>query len=110
MDIIVQIIIPLAIGILASSGFWLWLENKSKTRSFQTELLIGLAHDRIVYLGMSYIQRGWINQDEYENLHNYLYKPYDKLGGNGSARRIMQEVDKLPIRTFSDFKQGENKA
>lgn len=29
-------------------------------------MLIGLAHDRIVYLGMSYIDRGWITQDEYE--------------------------------------------
>ena len=25
------------------------------------------------------------------------YKPYEKLGGNGSAKRIMTEVNKLPI-------------
>ena len=25
-------------------------------------------------------------------------KPYEKLGGNGSAKRIMTEVNKLPIR------------
>ena len=61
-------------------------------------MLIGLAHDRILYLGMQYIERGYITQDEYENLYEYLYKPYEKLGGNGSAKRVMTEVNKLPIR------------
>ena len=28
----------------------------------------------------------------------YNYKPYAKMGANGSAKRVMQEVDKLPIR------------
>lgn len=51
-----------------------------------------------MYLGMRYIDRGWITQDEYENLNTYLYEPYMKLGGNGSALRVMQEVNKLPIR------------
>lgn len=64
----------------------------------KTELLIGIAHDRIVFLGMSYINRGWITQDEYENLYTYLYQPYLKNGGNGSAQRVMKEVDRLPIR------------
>ena len=61
-------------------------------------MLIGLAHDRIIYLGMVYVERGWISQDEYENLQVYLYEPYEKMGGNGSARRVMEEVRKLPIR------------
>lgn len=26
-----------------------------------------------------------------------LYKPYEKMGGNGSAQKIMLEVNKLPI-------------
>ena len=61
-------------------------------------MLVGLAHDRILFLGMHYVDRGFITQDEYENLHDYLYVPYEKLGGNGSAKRVMQEVDKLPIK------------
>ena len=35
--------------------------------------------------------------DEYDNLKNYLYEPYKKLGGNGTAERVMDEIDKLPI-------------
>lgn len=72
-------------------------------------MLVGLAHDRIIFLGMQYIERGWITQDEYENLHEYLYKPYEQMGGNGSAKRIMTEVDTLPIRPSNYRPQGGNK-
>ena len=47
---------------------------------------------------MVYIDRGYVTQDEYENLQVYLYEPYEEMGGNGSARRVMEEVRKLPIR------------
>ena len=63
----------------------------------ERKMLVGLAHDRIVHLGMAYVERGYITQDEYENLRVYLYEPYEKMGGNGSARRVMLEVDKLPV-------------
>jgi hypothetical protein len=46
---------------------------------------------------MKYIERGYITQEEYENLHDYLYIPYEKLNGNGSAKRVMEEVGRLPI-------------
>lgn len=61
-------------------------------------MLLGLAHDRIMSLGMEYINRGYITHDEYENLRKYLFEPYEALGGNGSASRVMKEVDKLPIK------------
>ncbi len=54
-------------------------------------------------LGLTYIGRGWITQDEYENFYVYLYKPYEDLGGNGSVKRLMIEVDKLPIRKDKAF-------
>lgn len=74
-------------------------------------MLIGLAHDRIMYLGMSYIDQGYVTQDEYENLRVYLYElyePYERMGGNGSAKRIMQEVDKLPIHKFIEREEEHN--
>lgn len=66
--------------------------------NLQRDMLIGLGHDRIVYLGGIYIQRGHITKDEYENLNDYLYEPYKALGGNGTAKKVMDEVNKLPIR------------
>ena len=92
-----QIIITVFSSVLASSGLWAYIAKKSESKDVKTEMLIGLAHDRILYLGMEYIERGWISQDEYENLYEYLYKPYEKMGGNGSAKRVMKEVDNLPI-------------
>ena len=72
--------------------------KRSKADEAQRKMLVGLAHDRIIHLGMVYIERGYVTQDEYENLQVYLYEPYEEMGGNGSARRVMEEVRKLPIR------------
>lgn len=93
-----QMIITIFCSVLASSGFWAFAQKRMDKKDITREMLVGLAHDRITYLGLCYIERGWITQDEYENLSDYLYKPYVKMDGNGSAKRIMTEVDKLPIR------------
>lgn len=84
--------------VIASSGFWAYIMKRLEKKDVNTRMLIGLGHDRIIYLGMVYIERGSITQDEFENLYEYLYKPYVEMGGNGSAKRIMEEVQKLPIR------------
>lgn len=86
------------VTLIASGGFWAFLQRILDRNSVRTQMLIGLGHDRIVFLGMKYIERGWITPDEYENLYEYLYKPYEKLGGNGSAKRIMDDVKRLPTR------------
>ena len=93
----IQMIITIICSVIASSGFWAYLQKNLEKKDVKTEMLVGLGHDRIVYLGMVYIERGYVTQDEYENLFEYLYKPYEKMGGNGSAKRIMNEVNKLPI-------------
>ena len=98
MEPMMQLGVTILCSVMASSGFWAYLQKHNDKKDVRTEMLIGLGHDRIIGLGMQYIERGWLTQDEYENLSEYLYKPYAKMGGNGSAKRIMIEVDKLPIR------------
>lgn len=98
MNDLVQILITVFSSVLASSGLWAFLSKITDKKDVKTDMLIGLAHDRIIHLGMVYIERGYITQDEYENLYEYLFKPYEKMGGNGSAARVMKEVDKLPIK------------
>jgi len=88
-------------GILASSGFWTYMIKKDSKKSAQNRMLLGLGHDKIVYLGMKYIKRGWISQEEYENLVEYLYEPYKEMGGNGTAERVMREVMTLKIKHSS---------
>lgn len=102
-----QILLTIFSSVLASSGLWAYITKRLEKKDVKTEMLIGLGHDRIMYLGMTYIERGYITSDEYENLYEYLYKPYEKMGGNGSAKRIMNEVNKLPIHK-SQYKEETN--
>ena len=107
-DGISSVILAIITSILASSGLWAYMAKRYEAklqhklesdadRVAERAMLVGLAHDRIVSQGMHCIERGFITQDEYENLDVYLFEPYTKLGGNGSAAKIMQEVNKLPI-------------
>lgn len=96
-DDVLQVLIAVITSVFASSGLWAFIQSRRDKKDARNELLVGLAHDRIIFLGMSYIERGEITRDEYENLHDYLYVPYQKMGGNGSAARVMAEVEKLKI-------------
>lgn len=97
MESWMQMALTVVCAVIASSGFWAYIQKRSEKKDVKTQMLVGLAHDRILFLGMSYIEQGFVTRDEYENLYEYLYRPYEKMGGNGSAKRVMQEVNKLPI-------------
>lgn len=98
MEIWTNVGVPLIVALLTSSGLWALVSKRADKNNAERKMLVGLAHDRIIHLGMVYIERGYVTQDEYENLQVYLYEPYEEMGGNGSARRVMEEVRKLPIR------------
>lgn len=97
MDIL-ENVITIVCAVLASSGFWAWLQKKSLSKDARTKMLVGLGHDRIVHLGGVYLERGYITRDEYENLNDYLYLPYKEMGGNGTAEKVIQDVRKLPLK------------
>ena len=97
MNECIKTAVTVLVTLLGSAGFWSWLDARRTKKSANTRLLVGIAHDRITYLGMKYVERGSITRDEYENLNDYLYEPYAAAGGNGSAKRVMEEVRKLPL-------------
>ena len=99
----------LLLAIFASSGLWsvvtLIIQNKLNCHNKVTEeqnkmnkMVMGLGHDRITFVGMSYVDRGYITKDEYEDLITYLYKPYKDLGGNGTAELVIEKVQSLPMK------------
>lgn len=93
-------IVTIIVAVFASTGFWAFINRvmqRKDEKSPDRQMLLGLAHDRICYLAEKYIERDGVTRDEYENLHDYLYKPYKALGGNGTVDRLMEEVDNLPI-------------
>lgn len=93
-----QLIVTIIVAVIGSSAFSAWIQHRADRKDAKTQMLIGLGHDRITYLGMKYLDRGdWILEDEYENLVDYLYRPYHALGGNGSAEKIVEDCKKLRI-------------
>lgn len=97
-----QIIIAIITASLGSTGLWGLIshiiQSRSDKKSAQAQMLLGLGHDRICKLAQSYIDRGDITRDEYENLVDYLFVPYKLLGGNGTAEKMINDVSKLPMR------------
>jgi hypothetical protein len=67
-----------------------------------SDLCMGLAYDRIIHVGESFLNRGWITVDEREDFRKYLWGPYHQAGGNGSGDAMMKAIDELPIK-----KKGE---
>lgn len=103
METWVQLTVTSTAAVLASSGFWAYIQRKDTSKHANTRLLMGLAYDKITNLGLNYIERGWISKDEYEDFRRYLYEPYKDFGGNGVAERIMQEVSNLPLKSHTKY-------
>lgn len=97
-SLIIQSLVTIVCSVLASSGMWAFLSTRVQKKDAKTTMLLGLGHDRIVTLCLEYIDRGWLTYDEFDNLYNYLYKPYKELGGNGTCTKLMEAVQKLPIK------------
>lgn len=89
---------------LASGGLFSFLQfiistfiNRKKKPSNETQLLLALSHDRIVFLCKQAIEQKYITQDEYDNIVQ-LYNPYKAAGGNHLTTKYFSEVEKLPIK------------
>lgn len=94
--------IAIATILVGSQGLWtfaqtVWL-NKFSKRTAENKLLLGLAFEAIINTAQKYIDQGEIETDEYKELNKYLFEPYRALGGNGTATRMIAEVEKLPIK------------
>ena len=98
MGDLLEMVITVVCSVIASSGFWTFLSKRRDNNNAEAKMLLGLGHVKIIETCEKYIVRGYIRQDEYDSLYNYLYLPYKELGGNGTAERMINEVKKLPIR------------
>ena len=87
---------PIVTTLLGGSGVWAWAKSKSDRTNNEHELLLGVSKNQLIALGRTYLDRGYITMDEYEE-YEAEYKLYSNLGGNGLARRVFKQVDDLPI-------------
>lgn len=88
--------------IFASNGLWQYVlykaQQRSKKKTVEQRLLLGIAFKEIVESCEHHLNAGYINHDEYKELNHYLFEPYREMGGNGTADRLIKEVEKLPIK------------
>ena len=90
--------IPVLVA-LVGSGVWTFLiemiKLKSEKCSSEKKMLLGLGHD-VLYQRLShYIERGYIELSELDNVE-YVFRPYLGLGGNGTIKVLYDEVCQLP--------------
>lgn len=100
----------LLLAVLASSGLWEFIKwavsSHKKKLTNEERLLLGMAHDRIWYLGTKYIRRGGITKSEFDNLER-VTEPYLGAGGNGTGAKIWEGVKGLPFITEAEAEQRD---
>jgi len=78
------------------------MQHRDKEKSQTQRLLQGLAYEKIISMGMDYLKRGGITNDEY-NDYRRLYEAYRALGGNGVTERVMAAVQDLPVKSRDTY-------
>lgn len=100
-----EILITIAVAVFASTGFWSflgdWIKTRYGKRTVLDRLVLGIAHDRIHFLCTQHLRKGWVTPDEYDTLQS-IVTPYLEMGGNGSGKRLYEEVKKLPIKNVQE--------
>lgn len=64
--------------------------------SVESRMLLGLGHDKLIYLTDKFVRRGAITLKEKRNLE-FLYEPYEALGGNGDCKIGYDACQQLPV-------------
>lgn len=96
MQIPNELLATIAVAIFGSSGFWLIVQQILERKSTMRSMVLGIGYERIVSACKKHIDAGWISVNELEDLENLMYEPYRKMGGNGTAKVLMEKVAALP--------------
>lgn len=84
--------------LLASSGFWSYIQYRATNTDAVSKLVLGIGYYTIQEECIKHLHAGSITREEYNEIHRYLYEPYTELGGNGTAKKMMTDLSQLPIR------------
>lgn len=91
-----------AFMIFASAGFWSFITRWLDKRSQKTKAMLS-----VLYLGVKMscgklLEQGYANTEEIEDIEKYLFEPYEAMGGNGTAKMLMDKVKLLPNKKESE--------
>lgn len=74
-----------------------YIRATEKKENQDLQLIIASYRFRLVQLCKLYIKKGFMTQDEYDQLTEF-YKLYSSLGGNGQAKEYYEKAVVLEIR------------
>ena len=85
-----------AVGVLLGGGIVTLITFFVQRHDNKNDALMGLLHERIIDKADMYQKRGYISLCELNDFEKYLFNPYKKLGGNGSAETAYNILKTLP--------------
>ena len=110
-----ELIATIIVAVLGSTGLWSLinqhffatieqrkaLSNKQKDEIKDilkptNSMVLGIGYDRLIHICNKYIDKGWIDINELNDINKYLYTPYRELGGNGTAEMLFKKLEALP--------------
>lgn len=95
-----EMLITILVSIFASTGFWTLVNTiytaRREKKSVERRALLGLLHEQLTERCEKYIDQKWISLQDYEDLTNYIYKPYRDLGGNGTGEALYNKLSGMP--------------
>lgn len=68
--------------------------------------LLALLHDRLYSACGYYLDRGWCGAEDKRNLE-YMFRPYEKLGGNGTCKAMYNQCMALPMHLEHEMEDKE---
>ena len=90
----------LIMAIIASSGVWTLIQTLVMRRlqkdDASNQALKSLLRDAIFRRCEKALSNGEVSIEELENI-NGLYQPYKELGGNGTAKKLIEDVNDLEV-------------
>lgn len=95
MEILLAVLGSSALASLISGIFSLAANRKKQESGVEAGVRI-LLYGNIKHLGTKYIERGYITNDEYEDLVRMHGVYHNALNGNGFLDDIMDQVRRLP--------------
>lgn len=97
--ILLQTLVTIVVALIGSSGVWGIFTMLIQKRNATTILLLRVAQHVLVMECHRLLEQGYMTSDEYKNITRGLYEPYKRLGGNGLAEKMLNDIAKLPIRS-----------
>ena len=100
-DWLIKYWLGVVFGAGTGAGSWAvapLLQRPKKQQTQQEAMkdgMLALMHDRIFSVYADCRAKGYATVEDIRNLE-YLYRPYHKLGGNGTGTELYERIKKMP--------------